>query len=594
MAHTYMIKTLDYFLEQLDNMENVMNTFSDSVKERQEKIIKALEEFQKETVQLKEQCMTKGDPCNQVEEVTNQAIVAIDQEIDGWNQKKQQNIKGTKFMNKHQKYLVVMVFGAVKSGKSSLGNFIKGDSFVKAPFDNAFKHRPAPILEKEESGRAVGGIEKDETGRQRFAVGYTDTTGDVQFFTMSGLRWMDSPGTGALSKEGDLVNMEAMVKEYIPYTDFCLFLQNSSQPALRDDKKYIRELSREEQKALILITGSDLSDTDLDENDNFITVHVPKSEETRKEQENEVLTQVKEDYSDISTDKYSVFSISTLLAEEAVAEEDDEKFKASHLDMLMNQLGDTFKNRSAELKQERVKKSVNNFVDRLLSGDDEKTGMAQIRDRLDMIHQKRDSYVHTMEERKQRICRRIKDQMFLRIREKAEVWDEEVAKGHMIKSDEAEKEVLSIVQQHISEGINQEVEKIIDNFKGVKQGTFIADLNVGGIEKQTKTIEKEYHKKVVHRRSANGLWENVRSFFGKKYYDVSIETVKKQIHIDMGSNMEDYMERLKPALDKAVENFVAEALANIEKEYFAPQEQYAKQMEAAMERLHQKLESVKF
>lgn len=50
MAHTYMIKTLDYFLEQLDNMENVMNTFSDSVKERQEKIIKALEEFQKETV----------------------------------------------------------------------------------------------------------------------------------------------------------------------------------------------------------------------------------------------------------------------------------------------------------------------------------------------------------------------------------------------------------------------------------------------------------------------------------------------------------------------------------------------------------------
>lgn len=247
-----------------------------------------------------------------------------------------------------------------------------------------------------------------------------------------------------------------------------------------------------------------------------------------------------------------------------------------------------------ELKQERVKKSVNNFVDRLLSGDDEKTGMAQIRNRLNMIHQKRDSYVHTMEERKQRICRRIKDQMFLRIREKAEVWDEEVAKGHMIKSDEAEKEVLSIVQQHISEGINQEVEKIIDNFKGVKQGTFIADLNVGGIEKQTKTIEKEYHKKVVHRRSANGLWENVRSFFGKKYYDVSIETVKKQIHIDMGSNMEDYMERLKPALDKAVENFVAEALANIEKEYFAPQEQYAKQMEAAMERLHQKLESVKF
>lgn len=123
-------------------------------------------------------------------------------------------------MNKHQKYLVVMVFGAVKAGKSSLGNFMAGKSFLEAPFDNAFKHHPFVPMESEESGRVEGGIEKDEKGRQFFKVGFTDTTGAIQYFTMSGLRWMDSPGTGAIAKKDDHLDMEKLVEEYIPYTDF--------------------------------------------------------------------------------------------------------------------------------------------------------------------------------------------------------------------------------------------------------------------------------------------------------------------------------------------------------------------------------------
>ena len=84
-------------------------------------------------------------------------------------------------MSKHEKYLVVMVFGAVKSGKSSLGNLFAGNAFRKAAFDNAYKHHATPVFETEEKGRNSGAIVRHD-GEAAFAVGYTDTTGDISIF----------------------------------------------------------------------------------------------------------------------------------------------------------------------------------------------------------------------------------------------------------------------------------------------------------------------------------------------------------------------------------------------------------------------------
>ena len=58
--------------------------------------------------------------------------------------------------------------------------------------------------------------------------------------------------------------------------------------------------------------------------------------------------------------------------------------------------------------------------------------------------------------------------------------------------------------------------------------------------------------------------------------------------------MEDYIERLEPVVTKAVSEYVSDAFRKIEKDYFAPQEQYAKKMEDAIDQLQKKLESVKF
>lgn len=594
MAHQYMVDTVAHFFTQLDSMGHTLHQFSDDVKGKQEQIIAALDDFPKETRALRQQYLIKGKSCNHVEEATNQAIEMIDEEIETWNQQKLQIAKGADFMDRHQKYLVVMIFGAVKSGKSSLGNFMAGKSFLDAPFDNAFKHHPVVHMKCEESGRAEGGIEKDEKGRQFFKVGYTDTTGAIQYFTMSGLCCMDSPGTGAIAQEGDQRDMEKLVEEYIPYTDFCLFLLNSAEPGLQSDMRYIQKLTRLGQEALILITQSDEPDCDETEDGKLVQTTIPKAPERRKLQEEDVLQRFKETYPNVDQHSYDIFSVSTKLAEVAVKEDDDEKFKASHLDLLMNRLGDTFANQAGQLKQERVRKTVNVFVDHLLSGEEGDAGLSQVQMHLDAIKKERDAYVHTLEARKQRVCARILSKIKHKIRAQAEVWDAEANQGKAIQAKEAERVVSSIIEKYMTEEINQEVGEIIDHFSGTQLGHFQANLNVGGIEKQTQTREKEYKKKVVRERDADGFWENVRSFFGKTYYEVTYETVKKQIHIDMGTNMEDYMEQLVPVVTKAVTEFVSDAFVQVEKTYFAPQEEYARKMETALHQLQKKLESVKF
>ena len=124
--------------------------------------------------------------------------------VETWSDKIEHDRKGKQFIKKNERYLVVMIFGAVKEGKSTLGNFFAGKKFFNAPFDNRYKKIPKPVFATEDSGRDTGHIEKDSRGDTRFVI---DTTGSIQYFTLSGLRWIDSPG-----REGDTKNMTALVE----------------------------------------------------------------------------------------------------------------------------------------------------------------------------------------------------------------------------------------------------------------------------------------------------------------------------------------------------------------------------------------------
>ena len=172
------------------------------------------------------------------------------------------------------------------------------------------------------------------------------SAGAIQFFTLSGLRWIDSPGTGAVKKTGDTKNMTALVEEYLSYADMCIFLMNSSQPGLQDDMRYMSRLSREGQEALIVITKSDRVEDDVDDAGELVSTLVPKSPANRKLQEDDICKRVKAAYPEI----------------------DEKKFRASGLDTLMKILGDKVSDNAIARKQENPRRLLNNFVDSVVDG----------------------------------------------------------------------------------------------------------------------------------------------------------------------------------------------------------------------------------
>lgn len=595
MAHDYMVSTVDHFFQQLDTMEKDLTQFSENVEDRRQQIVHAIMDFQKETERLKRQTACHGQAANLVEKAMEQSVEKTGKVLLSWNTKMLQDAKGAKFMKKHQKYLVVMVFGAVKTGKSSLGNFIAGKKFIDAPFDNAYKHHALPVYETEESGRDYGGIVEDEKGEKQFAVGYTDTTGAVQYFTLSGLRWMDSPGTGAVGQETDSKNMDELVDGYIPYTDFCLFLQNSSEPGLQADLKYIRKLTQEGQEAIVLVTRSDKTDYDVDDEGNLVRKVLPKDKDTRNLQEESIRRQLFETYPDVDNHRYSILSVSTKLAEDAILTNDDERFKNSQLDVLMNKLGDKFATEAGKLKKERVQNTVDVFIRNLLSGEETKTGIFQLMDSLSAITKECDNYAQTLNERKARMTHTIQGHIRHDARKQAEKWDDEVNRtGKPIEAQAAEMAISTMVQQYLSEAVNEEIGQVIDHFEGQSMGRFQANLDAGGIRKNTTTVPHTHKEREVHVRDPEGIVENIRGFFGKTYYDVSYKEVTTLIPVDLGSNVEEYLDMLLPALDSAVAAYVSHALDMVGQEYFAPQRRYVEEMQKALGNLQRKLRAAAF
>ena len=219
MENEYIAETAADFLTALDSAGTKLQDFSQLLQEKNDMVFLALDRFGQKTNSLMKAPGKIKESRTTVDSALDEVMQGLNNAINSWHKSIASSKKGQQFMHDHEKYLVVMVFGAVKAGKSTLGNFIAGREWLSAPFDNVYKHCPVTEFATQEKGRDTGDLEK-VNGRMWFSEGITDTTGDIQYFTLSGMRWFDSPGTGALSKKGDKRNMEEMVKEYLQYVVF--------------------------------------------------------------------------------------------------------------------------------------------------------------------------------------------------------------------------------------------------------------------------------------------------------------------------------------------------------------------------------------
>lgn len=597
MSIEHMQESTQIFFNKLDKIHKDLVNFSQGIDNKRDKVFQSLENFENKSLSLGKKYMpTSKSELNVVEENLKNSIESIQKNIGVWRNQIEKNKKGTKFMIAHEKFLVVMVFGAVKSGKSSLGNFVAGKYFAKANFDNEYKHHPHPEFAMQEKGREKGDVEKDAEGKLWFKEGVTDTTGAIQYFTLSGLRWMDSPGTGALQKADDTRNMEEMVNEYIPYTDLCIFLMNSSEPGIRADLKYIQKLSREGQEAIVVITKSDINDEDEDEEGNLITQWRAKDPETRKMQENSICNSIKETYPNVPAEKYRAISVSTYLAQSAVEKQSDRLYKESNIGELLKILGNKTSDEAVRLKEKKPKKNLNSFIDSICNGEEgEFLGIDDLDRQLDGILRPIREYKNKIDKNSESISSTICLKVKAQVQQEVGNWAEEVeANGQKLDDVYMSKRITDLAWPIMQKELNKGLSRIIGNYQEQKIDMLDKVFKAGGIQKQTKTIEHEYKEYVTTSRSPSGFIENVRSLFGKTYYTITARNRKITKEVDLGTNLEEYLEKLMPELNEYVKGKVKQELLNVQTSYFKPQECYVNEMRDKLQEIKKQMQEMKF
>lgn len=582
---SYITQTVDEFFSKLDKMQRDLAQFSQSLDSRSEKIPTLLKNFESAVFASGGKKISGN---NAVEKAAQKSLANLRAVVETWSDKIEADRKGKQFIKKNEKYLVVMIFGAVNSGKSTLGNFFAGKKFFNAPFDNHYKKIAKPIFETEERGRDTGDVEKDSRGDTWFQEGIIDTTGAIQYFTLSGLRWIDSPGTGAVGKEGDTKNMTALVEEYLSYTDMTIFLMSSTAPGLQDDMRYMHKLSREGQDALIVITRSDFNDEDIDDDGNIIKELKPKSDAVRKLQEDDICKRVKENYPDIDAQKFRAISTSAALANKAIDSADDKKFRESGLDKLMKILGDKVSDNAIARKQENPRRLLNSFVDGVVAD------LKKFDADLDAMTAAVEKYKADMERVAALIVTNVRREVRGEVSARANEWNRQVKGGSKIDNAAISTEVSKILQDKLNEEINLQMRRVIEDFQSSEMKTVKANISAAALEKKSAQISHTYTESYTVEREPDGIIENVRSWFGKKYYRTKRETHTEYQTIDLGTNLDEFLDSLMPQVEEYAKREAEKNLVELREKYFVERENFAYNMRREIEKLRRELLALKF
>ncbi len=579
----------DEFVKTLDKVKVELSKFEQELKQMDGAISSEISKFSTQCLDLSKGFENNGENLSGVDKALNAVIDSIVGSVKTWRDAFESNKRGKQFMHDHQKYLATMVFGAVKAGKSTLGNFLAGREWLKAPFDNVYKKLPVTKFARQEQARSSGGMtEPDSEGRRWFCEGVTDTTGDIQYFSLSGLRWFDSPGTGSLGTPDDFKKMDDMVKEYLNYVDICIFLINSSEPGLTEDMKYMQFLDSANQEALVVITKSDTKEEDLDENGEICSVIVPKAPEARKLQEDDMCRRLHEQFPNLDSSKYHAISISSYLGKEALKKGDYKKFKDSGMELLMSKIAEKASNDIIELKKKRPKEAFSKFVSDIINGTEDFGGVPEIKANLNKVSAGVDDFRINVDKRINNITNNIKRLVQSKVENRLVDLSSVVNNGGSVNGEQISTMVGEVVLDVMTKEISRSIGEIIGQTKELMDKISLSgNVNVKseGISQRYTEVEHEYVDCVVVDRDPRGIIEHVGHFFGKRYHTTSYETRTEVEKVATGTNIEDVIDKLMPDVERYVKEVVQSNLKNISDSYFAPQELFVRKISAELDRL---------
>ena len=291
---------------------------------------------------------------NPLQRPLSQFVATMTQTSSEWDTKVVGRQKGVKFRQGFEDSLLVFVSGKVKSGKSSLGNYVAWGH--TDPTDDIKRQTPPehhPTYKSHDRKNVEGGDGQNEAVNKReFRVGATEATSSIQSFSLPGLTWVDSPGLHSMKEENG-----NLAREYLDHADLILYTMKSDAPGRASDLAEIRELIYKDKRTLLLLTGSDDIEEDVNNSGDLIQCVVMKDAERRAKQQDYVRGELKELP---GSDKLKVISISSRYAQKHT--HDPVAFLDSGIGYFCATLQEICQSEGVKIKQRVPMKNLHHFL----------------------------------------------------------------------------------------------------------------------------------------------------------------------------------------------------------------------------------------
>jgi len=281
-----------------------------------------------------------ADNINDLKKVGMAAISHINGGVQAWKEQLDNAVTGAEFSGSviFKDSFLIMVFGEVNTGKSSLMNYLCGKRKGTAPLTvntPEFFHHTF----------SKGGNHVDDPGDinlNGFKEGVIETTTSIQGFTMDRLTFIDSPGIHSLNSAN-----EELAKKYLEAADLVIFTTNSHEAMKNSERKEVLNLINAGRTPVIVCTRSDdsgpvpLSDKDREEIASWCRNYI--KEELPQSKKNEII---------------DVFHISTLLADIALQNGDDDLFIKSGMAQFIEFILETVEKKGLSMKMKGPEKRM--------------------------------------------------------------------------------------------------------------------------------------------------------------------------------------------------------------------------------------------
>lgn len=294
----------------------------------------------------------------EVEAAYEACIGAFDTALTEWNAQASRVAEGRDFINQFERSIVVMVFGMVNCGKSSLGNYL-AQSVCDAgsgPVDlDAFYY--------DEAGKKCS-MKWDFSAPRGypFEVKETECTGRIQGFTAGGLTWVDTPGVGSMNDKHRL-----LAQAYAEHAELVVFLTSSDSPLRSSDIKEAMTLVGRGKSILVVVSKFDIARDIWGDDDKLLGVrHEVKDEASRRQQREWIRSQIEEAKLGSALRDTAICFVSTLCASTADCGDKDREYVESGIPEFFGQLASVLRKGPTELKSENPKLRFNAFVQEIV------------------------------------------------------------------------------------------------------------------------------------------------------------------------------------------------------------------------------------